>query len=141
MARSRVGRALGAVLAGAAVVGAVTVGGLSGARLTSARLTSARPPARAPLPLAGKVIGIDPGHNGRNWADPAFINHRIWNGRQREACDTTGTATNGGYPEPRFTFNVAMYLAADLRAAGAHVVLTRTTNRGVGTCVNARAFL
>ena len=88
-----------------------------------------------------RSIGIDPGHNGHNWAFPRRINGLIWNGHNWEACDTTGTATNGGYPEPRFTFNVAMYLAADLRAAGAHVVLTRTTNRGVGPCVNTRAFL
>ena len=25
---------------------------------------------RASLPLAGKVVGIDPGHNGRNYTDP-----------------------------------------------------------------------
>jgi N-acetylmuramoyl-L-alanine amidase len=96
---------------------------------------------KAPLPLAGKIIGIDPGHNGRNWVDPAFIDHLIWNGRQWEACDTTGTSTSSGYPEPRFTFNVAMYLAADLRADGAKVVLTRKNNRGVGPCVNTRAYI
>ena len=61
-------------------------------------------------PLAGKVIGIDPGHNGRNGSDPAYINHLIWNGREWETCDTTGTQTNGGYTEARFNFNVATYL-------------------------------
>jgi N-acetylmuramoyl-L-alanine amidase len=85
------------------------------------------------------VIGIDPGHNGRNWADPAYINRRVWNGREWEACDTTGTRTASGHTEARFTFNVGRYLAADLRNLGARVVLTRTTNRGVGPCVNRRA--
>jgi N-acetylmuramoyl-L-alanine amidase len=90
-------------------------------------------------PLAGRVVGIDPGHNGRNWSDPSFINRQIWNGREYESCDTTGTATDGGYPETRFTWNVARYLAADLRAEGARVVLTRHSNSGVGPCVNTRS--
>jgi N-acetylmuramoyl-L-alanine amidase len=93
----------------------------------------------AARPLAGKIIGIDPGHNGRNYTDPAFLNHQIWNGREWEDCDTTGTQTASGYTEARFTWNVANYLAADLRKDGARVVFTRTTNRGVGPCVNRRA--
>ena len=91
------------------------------------------------LPLTGRIVGIDPGHNGRNYADPSFINHLIWNGREQETCDTTGTATDGGYTEARFNFNVARYLTADLRAEGARVVLTRTDNTGVGPCVTTRA--
>jgi N-acetylmuramoyl-L-alanine amidase len=94
---------------------------------------------RPPRPLAGKVIGIDPGHNGANGTDPSYIDHLIWNGRESETCDTTGTQTDGGYTEARFNFNVAMYLRADLRRAGARVVLTRTSNDGVGPCVNRRA--
>jgi N-acetylmuramoyl-L-alanine amidase len=95
----------------------------------------------ASVPLAGKVVGIDPGHNGRNWAAPAFIDHTIWNGRESETCDTTGTATTGGYTEAQFNFNVASYLAADLRREGARVVMTRTSNDGVGPCVTTRAEL
>ncbi len=95
--------------------------------------------AASRLPLAGKVIGIDPGHNGRNYTDPAYLNRQVWNGREEEACDTTGTATDGGYPEPRFTWRVASYLRRDLRAEGAKVVMTRTNNRGVGPCVDTRA--
>jgi N-acetylmuramoyl-L-alanine amidase len=94
---------------------------------------------RAARPLAGKIIGIDPGHNGRNSTDPSYLNHLIWNGREWETCDTTGTATDGGYPEPRFTWRVARFLRADLRRDGARVVMTRTSNRGVGPCVNRRA--
>jgi N-acetylmuramoyl-L-alanine amidase len=89
--------------------------------------------------LVGKVVGIDPGHNGRNYSDPSYIDRLIWNGREQESCDTTGTQTDGGYTEARFNFNVAMYLSADLRAQGAKVVLTHTTNDGVGPCVNTRA--
>lgn len=91
------------------------------------------------LPLAGEVVGIDPGHNGGNFSDPSFINRPVWNGREREACDTTGTETDGGYTEARFNFNVAMYLRADLLRAGAKVVMTRKTNHGVGPCIDRRA--
>jgi N-acetylmuramoyl-L-alanine amidase len=93
----------------------------------------------APRPLAGQVIGIDPGHNGRSGTDPTFLGHQVWNGREEEACDTTGTETDAGYPEARFTFNVAGYLRRDLEAEGARVVLTRHGNDGVGPCVNRRS--
>jgi N-acetylmuramoyl-L-alanine amidase len=90
-------------------------------------------------PLAGKVVGIDPGHNGGNFNDPSFINAPVWNGREMEACDTTGTETNGGYTEARFNFNVAVYLRAMLEHEGAKVVMTRRTNTGVGPCIDRRA--
>jgi N-acetylmuramoyl-L-alanine amidase len=93
------------------------------------------------LPLAGKTVGIDPGHNGRNFADPRFIDHLIFNGREKEACNTTGTETDSGYTEARYNFNVATYLAADLRRIGAAVVMTRHSNTGVGPCVTTRAAI
>ena len=95
--------------------------------------------AAAAKPLAGKVVGIDPGHNGGNFNDPSFINAPVWNGREEEACDTTGTETDGGYTEARFNFNVAAYLRAYLIAEGAKVVMTRRTNTGVGPCITRRA--
>jgi len=58
-----------------------------------------------------------------------------------EACNTVGTQTAAGYTEARFNFNVATYLAADLRADGARVVLTRRNNHGVGPCVNKRSTM
>jgi len=97
-----------------------------------------QPPAPA-KPLAGITVGIDPGHNGLNGTDPAYINHLIWNGRASETCDTTGTQTAGGYTEALFNFNVARYLRAALVADGARVVMTRKSNHGVGPCVDRRA--
>jgi N-acetylmuramoyl-L-alanine amidase len=90
-------------------------------------------------PLAGKTVGIDPGHNGGNFSAPSVINAPVWNGREEEACDTTGTETNAGYTEARFNFNVATYLRRDLEAEGAKVVMTRRTNTGVGPCITRRA--
>lgn len=89
--------------------------------------------------LAGKVVGIDPGHNGLNNTDPAYLARQIWNGRELEDCDTTGTETDGGYTEAQFNFNVATYLRAGLRHEGARVVMTRPSNHGVGPCVDRRA--
>jgi N-acetylmuramoyl-L-alanine amidase len=91
------------------------------------------------LALAGIVVGIDPGHNGRNFSDQSFINAPIWNGRESETCDTAGTETAGGYTEAQFNWNVATDLTADLEAEGARVVLTRHSNSGVGPCVTTRA--
>ena len=102
-------------------------------------------PATLPPTASGvldrKVILVDPGHNGGNFAAPGIINQPIWNGREFEACDTTGTATDAGYTEALFNWNVAQDLTADLRAVGATVVLTRTSNTGVGPCVNERAAI
>ena len=90
-------------------------------------------------PLATKVVGIDPGHNGLNYSDPAYLNQQIFNGRTEEDCDTTGTETAGGYTEAQFNFNVAQFLVTDLQMEGAQVVLTRSSNDGVGPCVDQRA--
>jgi len=91
------------------------------------------------MPLQGVVVGIDPGHNGHNKDDPSYINRRIWNGREYEACNTTGTETDGGYTEARYNFRVATFLRRDLQRLGATVVMTRHNNHGVGPCVNKRA--
>jgi N-acetylmuramoyl-L-alanine amidase len=119
----------------------LTVAGLALA-VVPATGTSAEvgpPPAVSRLPLAGRIVGIDPGHNGLNYTNPAYLNHKIWNGREWEGCDTTGTQTAGGYTEARFNWNVAVYLRADLIRMGARVVMTRTGNHGLGPCVDTRA--
>jgi N-acetylmuramoyl-L-alanine amidase len=121
-----------------AVIGAKLIALLAAAALAGPH-SPAPEAARPAKPLAGKVVGIDPGHNGGNFADPGFINQPVWNGREREACDTTGTSTNAGYTEARFNFDVAMYLRAFLFREGAKVVMTRKTNHGVGPCIDRRA--
>ena len=123
------GSAAGTLGAGAPVVGMAAAGGGSGYWLVVG------------APLTGRVVTIDPGHNGGNAAAPGIIDQLVWDGTGYETCDTTGTATDGGYPESQFNFDVALFLAADLRAEGATVVLTRTTNTGVGPCVPERAAI
>jgi N-acetylmuramoyl-L-alanine amidase len=123
---------LGCVAAAALVLALVAVASSASAGLARAGAASRKP-------LAGKIIGIDPGHNGLNYTDPAFLSRQIWNGRAWENCDTTGTQTAGGYSEARFNWNVTVYLRADLIKAGARVVITRKSNHGLGPCVNTRA--
>jgi N-acetylmuramoyl-L-alanine amidase len=89
--------------------------------------------------LAGRVVADDPGHDGGNGADPAYIDAPIWNGIGYESCDTAGTETASGYTEHAYNFDVALRLEAILEAEGARVVMTRTTDTGVGPCVNVRA--
>lgn len=91
--------------------------------------------------LGGKVVAVDPGHNGGNFDAASAIGKLIWNGRETETCDTTGAETDGGYAEAQFNWDVALYLTADLRAEGAAVALTRTSNTGVGPCVTERAAI
>lgn len=89
--------------------------------------------------FAGKVIGIDPGHNGGNRDAPGVINRPVSNGVSTSPCNTTGTATDDGYPEADFNWAVANDLASDVRRLGAKVVMTRTSNTGVGPCIDKRA--
>lgn len=106
--------------------------------VATARTTSTTAPRAA---LDGMVVGIDPGHNGDNWDHTSVINQIVWNGREEETCDTTGTQEANGYTEAQFAFNVAQNLATMLRAQGATVVLTRTTNTGYGPCITERASI
>jgi len=91
------------------------------------------------LPLAGLTVAIDPGHDGGNGGDPAIIDQPVDGGGFAEPCDTAGTSTPDGYTEHAFNFDVATRAETLLRAEGATVVLTRTTDTGVGPCVDARA--
>jgi N-acetylmuramoyl-L-alanine amidase len=114
-------------------------------RATAIRPAARGGPARLPPtvhgPLDGKVVVVDPGHNGGNAAAGAIISRPVWNGRETEACDTAGTQTADGYPESLFTWRVGLELTADLRAEGASVVLTRTSDTGVGPCITRRAAI
>jgi N-acetylmuramoyl-L-alanine amidase len=84
-------------------------------------------PAQAAGSLDGAVIVLDPGHQRGN-SNPAFsskVNATRFNGSIVKACNTTGTATNAGFPESTFTWKVANRLKRLLKAQGARVILTR----------------
>jgi len=97
--------------------------------------------AAAVLPLAGKTVAIDPGHNGGNAAHAREIGRLVNAGTLWKACDTVGAATDDGYPEAAYNLDVSLRLARILRARGARVVLTRTTDTGWGPCITRRAAI
>lgn len=114
----------------------------------STRSTSSEPPVKStestpvPPPAAKRVVVLDPGHNGGNAAAPEQINRPVPAGRGKtKACNTTGTATNAGYPEHAFTWDVALRVRELLAEAGFEVVLTRPDDTGVGPCVDERAAI
>ncbi|MET7643128.1 N-acetylmuramoyl-L-alanine amidase [Streptomyces sp. NPDC005426] len=90
-------------------------------------------------PLAGKTVVIDPGHNPDNHLHTAEINRQVDIGTTHKECDTTGTSTNSGYAEARFTLDVSHRLRTLLRAQGAKVILTYDGDRAFGPCVDERA--
>jgi N-acetylmuramoyl-L-alanine amidase len=100
--------------------------------------------AAAALPLAGTTVHVDAGHNGANATHPAQINRLVPAGRGgfRKACDTTGAQTNDRrLTEARFALDLALRLQRRLDALGARIVMTRSTNDGVGPCVDERAAI
>lgn len=101
----------------------------------------APPPPSSVAPAApGKVVVLDPGHNGGNASHASTINKPVPAGRgQTKPCNTTGTSTDSGYPEHAFTWAVAQQIAASLQARGVRVVFTRDNDTGVGPCVDKRA--
>ena len=88
------------------------------------------------------VVVLDPGHNGGNADHPDEINRQVPAGRGRmKPCNTTGTATNAGYPEHEFTWDVTVRVRDILAAEGIQVILTRQDDTGVGPCVDERAAI
>jgi N-acetylmuramoyl-L-alanine amidase len=118
---------------------------LAAARTSAAPATASTAPSATPTtaepPLAGRVITVDPGHNGGNFTDPRAIGRLVNDGNGEKECDTTGTAAPDGYRETDFNWSVAVHLRALLQAAGARVVMTRQSNSGVGPCITERAAI
>jgi N-acetylmuramoyl-L-alanine amidase len=96
------------------------------------------PPASTPE----RTVVLDPGHNGGNSTHLRQINRLVYAGYGRyKPCNTTGTATNAGYPEHAFTWAVANRVRRVLIAHHVHVIMTRSSDTGVGPCVNRRAAI
>jgi len=99
--------------------------------------------ARAAGPLSGRTVVIDPGHQLGNSSHPAQVSRSVWAGYGRKACNTTGTATNAGFPEATFNWRVARRMQKDLERLGARVMLTRHSNsrKRWGPCIDVRGRL
>jgi N-acetylmuramoyl-L-alanine amidase len=105
-----------------------------------AQVSAAPTSMAASLPLAGVRIALDPGHQLGNHNFPSQTRRLVPAGGFEKPCNTTGTATNGGYPEATLNFRIARLVQARLQALGARVLLTRTRNSQSlwGPCVNTR---
>lgn len=102
--------------------------------------TTGRVLSRAPAPLAGITIVLDPGHQLGNAGHPEEISRQVDAGGFTKDCNTTGTATNGGYPESTFAFRVATKVRKRLQDLGARVVMTRyrDSRKLWGPCIDVR---
>ncbi|MEU4272781.1 N-acetylmuramoyl-L-alanine amidase [Streptomyces sp. NPDC026092] len=106
---------------------------------TSAPTTTPATPSSGGLPLAGRTIVIDPGHNPGNFQHSREINQKVDIGTGRKECDTTGTSTDADYTEAAFTLDVSHRLRDLLTARGAKVLLTHDADRPFGPCIDERA--
>ncbi|MCX5396701.1 N-acetylmuramoyl-L-alanine amidase [Streptomyces sp. NBC_00102] len=123
--------------------GAPATGTSSGAPLPSGAARSDSPSGAGKNvpkgPLAGRTVVIDPGHNPHNHEHTREIARQVNIGTGHKECDTTGTSTNAGYAEARFTLDVAHRMRELLEAQGAKVLLTYDDDRAYGPCVDERA--
>jgi N-acetylmuramoyl-L-alanine amidase len=87
--------------------------------------------------IEGMSVFLDPGHSGIN---SSAITTQVPNGRGgMKDCGTTGTATNDGYPEHTFNWDVATRVQSALEQIGVHTQLSRTDDKSGAPCVDARA--
>jgi N-acetylmuramoyl-L-alanine amidase len=100
-------------------------------------LTFFGPATVAASSIEGKSVFLDPGHSGAN---DASIDNQVPDGRGgTKECQTTGAATNDGYPEHSFNWDVATRVRAALEQMGVTVEMSRPDDASVGPCVDQRA--
>ncbi|MEB3982494.1 Rv3717 family N-acetylmuramoyl-L-alanine amidase [Mycobacterium sp. 663a-19] len=89
--------------------------------------------------LSGSAVFLDPGHNAVN---DASTTRQVPNGRGgTKQCNTSGAATDDGYPEHAFTWDVVQLISASLSQLGVRVQLSRANDSSAGPCVDERAAL
>lgn len=87
--------------------------------------------------VAGRIVVLDPGHNGAN---DGSINNQVPDGRGgTKSCQTSGTATDGGYPEHTFTWNTVLLIRQQLTQLGVRTAMTRGDDNKLAACIDKRA--
>ena len=105
--------------------------------LAAVAVASGTPQASADGDLAGKVIVLDPGHGA---AADGPLTRQVRTGRGgTKDCQTTGTATEAGFPEHTFTWDVALLVQDMLTQRGATTTMSRADDTGPAPCVDQRA--
>jgi N-acetylmuramoyl-L-alanine amidase len=89
--------------------------------------------------VAGRIVFLDPGHNGAN---DASINRQVPTGRGgTKECQTTGTTTDAGYPEHTFNWEVVLLVRQALTQLGVRTAMSRGDDDALGPCVDQRAAM
>lgn len=115
---------------------ALRCAGVTGALLGINALADA---PRAGAGIAGTAVFLDPGHNG---VSDASITQQVPNGRGgTKPCNTSGTATDDGYPEHAFAWAVVSLISGSLNQMGVRTQLSRDSDNGVGPCIDQRAAM
>ena len=102
-------------------------------------LSTLAAPSASASAIAGMTVFLDPGHNGSN---DASINRQVTNGRGgMKECQTTGTTTDGGFPEHTFNLDVVLGIRAALTQYGVRTAISRGNDNALGPCVDQRAAM
>jgi N-acetylmuramoyl-L-alanine amidase len=82
-------------------------------------------------------VFLDPGHSGVN---DSSISRQVPNGRGgTKDCGTTGAATDAGYPEHAFNWDVVQRITVALNQIGVKTDLSRVDDNSPAPCVDQRA--
>ncbi len=112
------------------------VAGVAPAMLSVGALLDA---PRAAAGIAGMAVFLDPGHNAVN---DSSIAQQVPNGRGgTKQCNTSGAATNDGYPEHAFNWAVVGLIQSALNQMDVRTQLSRDNDSSAGPCVDRRAAL
>jgi N-acetylmuramoyl-L-alanine amidase len=101
--------------------------------------TLAAPGTAAASNVAGRIVFLDPGHNGAN---DASINRQVPTGRGgTKECQTSGTTTDSGYAEHTFNWEVVLLIRQALTNLGVRTAMSRGNDNALGPCVDQRATM
>ena len=101
--------------------------------------TVTAPAASAVPTVAGRIVFLDPGHNGAN---DESINRAVPTGRGgTKVCQTTGTATDSGYGEHTFNWEVVLLIRQMVSQLGVRTAMSRGDDTSLGPCVDERAAM
>ncbi|MCV7280933.1 Rv3717 family N-acetylmuramoyl-L-alanine amidase [Mycolicibacterium flavescens] len=113
---------------------------VAGLLIVASTLVVPAPPASAaPTSIAGKIVFLDPGHNGAN---DASISKQVPTGRGgTKDCQASGTATDDGFAEHTFAWETTLRVRQALHNLGVRTAMSRGDDTGVGPCVDERAAM
>ncbi len=93
----------------------------------------------APATIAGMIVFLDPGHNGAN---DASMTKQVPTGRGgTKDCQTSGTATDDGFPEHTFNWDTVLMIRQALTQLGVRTAMSRGNDNQVAACVDERAAM